>query len=219
MKKLSCALMLVFALVVGMSGVASAKSDHSNSGKHHGANRDGAYTAQDPPVEQKSTRDSNESSDHDEDGEPGNRPSDGSVGKADDKNPPGQHPDGSDHNKGYECDKNHGVGTGNPAHSGCAPTTTVKHHETTTTTEHRVTTTTEGPKVRHHTKTKLIPPVVVERPAPTTTIVRPIPVTKAVPTAPALAVTGNGDYSPWVTLAVFLLLAGAVIVWVTRYKK
>ncbi len=51
----------------------------------------------------------------------GNRPPAGSVGKADYKNPPGQLPDGSDHNKGYECDENEGVGKMNPAHSGCAP--------------------------------------------------------------------------------------------------
>ena len=51
----------------------------------------------------------------------GNRPCAGCVGKADYKNPPGQLPDGSDHNKGYECDENEGIGQMNPAHSGCAP--------------------------------------------------------------------------------------------------
>ena len=43
-------------------------------------------------------------------------------GKADAKNPPGQAPDGSDSNKGYECDENQGVGKTNPAHSGCSRT-------------------------------------------------------------------------------------------------
>src|SRR5205823_5065731 len=43
------------------------------------------------------------------------------VGNADGKNPPGQFKDGSDHNHGYECDKNHGIGRTNPAHSGCQP--------------------------------------------------------------------------------------------------
>ena len=67
---------------------------------------------------------------------PGNhtgRPCAGCVGNADDKNPPGQYPDGSDHNSGYECDGrdrpfknqngngNHGVGDENPAHTGCQP--------------------------------------------------------------------------------------------------
>jgi hypothetical protein len=47
------------------------------------------------------------------------------VGKADNKNPPGQHPNGTDHNAGYECDRNQGIGKSNPAHSGCtSPTTT-----------------------------------------------------------------------------------------------
>ncbi|HYI46392.1 MAG TPA: hypothetical protein VE174_13125 [Actinomycetota bacterium] len=41
----------------------------------------------------------------------------GCVGNADNKNPPGQYP--GDHNNGYECDGNNGVGKGNPAHSGC----------------------------------------------------------------------------------------------------
>jgi hypothetical protein len=54
----------------------------------------------------------------------GNRPCAGCVGNADYKNPPGQLPDGSDDNKGYECDENEGVGKMNPAHSGCLPTGT-----------------------------------------------------------------------------------------------
>lgn len=48
-----------------------------------------------------------------------NQPAAGTKGKADFKNPPGQAPDGSDKNKGYECDTNQGVGKTNPAHSGC----------------------------------------------------------------------------------------------------
>ena len=48
-----------------------------------------------------------------------NQPAAGTKGKADSKNPPGQAPDGSDSNKGYECDENQGVGKTNPAHSGC----------------------------------------------------------------------------------------------------
>jgi hypothetical protein len=43
------------------------------------------------------------------------RPANGSVGNADDKAPRGQ--SFGDHNKGYECDDNNGVGRGNPAHS------------------------------------------------------------------------------------------------------
>ena len=47
------------------------------------------------------------------------QPAAGTEGKADSKFPPGQSPDGTDHNNGYECDGNQGVGKTNPAHSGC----------------------------------------------------------------------------------------------------
>jgi hypothetical protein len=47
------------------------------------------------------------------------KPCSGCVGNADDKDPPGQSSDGSDHDAGYECDRNQGIGQGNPAHSGC----------------------------------------------------------------------------------------------------
>lgn len=62
-----------------------------------------------------------------------NQPCAGCVGNADDKNPPGQANDGSDHNNGYECDGNQGVGKTNPAHSGCESTTTTVPQTTTTT--------------------------------------------------------------------------------------
>jgi len=47
------------------------------------------------------------------------KPCAGCVGNADGKNPPGQQPGGNDHNAGYKCDRNQGVGQSNPAHSGC----------------------------------------------------------------------------------------------------
>ena len=43
----------------------------------------------------------------------------GCVGNADNQNPKGQMPNGSDRNAGYECDLNKGVGQGNPAHTNC----------------------------------------------------------------------------------------------------
>ena len=52
----------------------------------------------------------------------GNMPCAGCVGNADNENPSGQHHDGNDHNNGYECDGNKGVGKTNPAHSGCGYT-------------------------------------------------------------------------------------------------
>ena len=51
------------------------------------------------------------------------KPCAGCVGKADNKNPPGQQPDGSDANNGYECDGNNGIGKTNPAHTGCTSAT------------------------------------------------------------------------------------------------
>ena len=47
------------------------------------------------------------------------KPCAGCVGNADNKNPKGQLPGGSDGNNGYECDGNHGIGRTNPAHTGC----------------------------------------------------------------------------------------------------
>ena len=106
-------------------------SHHSDTG--HGANDGGGY---------QSTCDE---TDFGEPGQgpddPGGRPCAGCVGNADDKDPPGQHPDGGDANSGYECDGrdrpfdpttesdgngNHGVGDENPAHTGCSGTTTTQ---------------------------------------------------------------------------------------------
>lgn len=50
------------------------------------------------------------------------KPCAGCVGKADEKNPPGQQPGPNDKNKGYECDGNKGIGKTNPAHTGCTST-------------------------------------------------------------------------------------------------
>lgn len=51
------------------------------------------------------------------------KPAAGTVGKADEKNPPGQQPGPNDKNKGYECDGNKGIARTNPAHTGCKTTT------------------------------------------------------------------------------------------------
>ncbi len=82
-------------------------SHHSDSGD--GANRSG------PDNPYQNTCDGRQ---------PGNgqgnaRPCAGCVGNADDKFPPGQEPDGTDHNNGYECDGNEGIAKENPAHTGC----------------------------------------------------------------------------------------------------
>ncbi|MET9632015.1 hypothetical protein ABZX92_31580 [Lentzea sp. NPDC006480] len=78
----------------------------------NGANVNGPYD---------STRDGSPSLNGNGGGEAVGKPCAGCVGKADNKNPPGQQPGGSDANAGYECDTNHGVGRSNPAHTGCKP--------------------------------------------------------------------------------------------------
>jgi hypothetical protein len=70
-----------------------------------------------------STRDGSPSLNGNGDGLGVGQPCAGCVGKADNKNPPGQFPNGSDPNAGYECDRNNGIGKTNPAHTGCAATT------------------------------------------------------------------------------------------------
>lgn len=85
-----------------------SKADFSG----RGANKHGPYD---------STRDGSPSANGNGGGKAAGKPCAGCVGKADNKNPPGQLPGGSDANAGYECDRNHGVGRGNPAHTACVP--------------------------------------------------------------------------------------------------
>jgi hypothetical protein len=85
-----------------------SKADFSG----HGANVQGTYD---------STRDGSPSGNGNGNGNAVGKPCAGCVGKADNKNPPGQMPNGSDPNAGYECDRNHGIGRTNPAHTGCTP--------------------------------------------------------------------------------------------------
>ena len=72
-----------------------------------------------------STRDGSPSLNGNGGGTATGKPCAGCVGKADNKNPKGQAPSGPvDHNNGYECDGNHGIGKGNPAHTACSATDT-----------------------------------------------------------------------------------------------
>ena len=87
----------------------ASKADFSGKG----ANQHGSYD---------STRDGSPSGNGNGKGEAKGKPCAGCVGKADNKNPKGQYPNGSDHNAGYECDRNHGIGRSNPAHTGCTTT-------------------------------------------------------------------------------------------------
>ena len=95
----------------GTSGNVSEPQPRSKADKNGtGANQPGPYD---------STRDGSPSLNGKGDGKATGKPCAGCVGKADNKNPKGQLPDGSDHNAGYECDRNQGIGKTNPAHTGC----------------------------------------------------------------------------------------------------
>jgi hypothetical protein len=96
----------------GNSSQGCDGSHNSNTG--HGANHSGAYD---------NTCDGSPSGNGNGNGKATGKPCAGCVGNADDKNPKGQYPNGSDHNAGYECDRNHGIGRSNPAHTGCTETT------------------------------------------------------------------------------------------------
>src|SRR6185312_10440450 len=87
----------------------TSNADH-NTGGANGQCPGGPYC---------STRDGSASGNGNGNGNATGKPCAGCVGKADNKNPKGQNPNGSDHNAGYECDRNHGIGRTNPAHTGC----------------------------------------------------------------------------------------------------
>ncbi|HEX4733333.1 MAG TPA: hypothetical protein VH247_02880 [Thermoleophilaceae bacterium] len=93
----------------GNSAQGCDGTHHSDTG--HGANQGGPYD---------NTCDGSPSGNGNGNGKATGKPCAGCVGNADDKNPKGQMPNGSDHNVGYECDRNHGIGRSNPAHTGCA---------------------------------------------------------------------------------------------------
>jgi hypothetical protein len=112
---IAAAALFAGGLLLGSSGTASAEPSTECSVSHHsdtgvGANQGGPYD---------STCDGSPSQNGLGDGNATGQPCAGCVGNADDKNPPGQMPDGSDANAGYECDTNNGIGRTNPAHTGC----------------------------------------------------------------------------------------------------
>ena len=105
----------------GTSGTCSTPQPSSNADSNNtGANS----TSTTNPY--RSTRNGAPSDNGSGTGQATGRPCAGCVGQADNKNPPGQASSGpSDHNNGYECDGNNGIGQTNPAHTGCTtpPTT------------------------------------------------------------------------------------------------
>ena len=111
----------------GTSGDATEPQPPSNADQNPGgANGDQCST--DPKGTYCSTRDGSPSLNGNGGGEAVGKPCAGCVGKADNKNPPGQEvtdPMGTFPNNGYECDHNNGIGKTNPAHTGCQTAPTV----------------------------------------------------------------------------------------------
>jgi hypothetical protein len=105
----------------GTSGDATEPQPPSGADQNPGgANGDQCST--DPKGTYCSTRDGSASMNGNGDGAAVGKPCAGCVGKADNKNPPGQEvtdPMGTFPNNGYECDHNNGIGKTNPAHTGC----------------------------------------------------------------------------------------------------
>jgi hypothetical protein len=154
-----------FAIVLAMVSPAGASPDgHPPNGNGKGLVHNHASDDQSNPAPQGGDQGANQdcgaycpsgvglpSGNGNGDGNATGQPCAGCVGNADDKNPPGQFKDGSDHNNGYECDGNNGIGKTNPAHSGCSPTTdpstttTTVPRSTTTTVPHESTTTSSVP--------------------------------------------------------------------------
>jgi len=95
------------------SSSGGGQTQAGTTSSERGANQSGPFTS-DPSAKEQPSGNGNSTNNN------SHKPCAGCVGNADDKNPPGQSP--NDHNRGYECDQNQGVGQGNPAHTGCTTT-------------------------------------------------------------------------------------------------
>ena len=150
-------------------------------------------------------------------GNGGNGKCAGCTGKADDKAPGGQYP--GDHNNGYECDHNSGVGKGNPAHSKCAVESPSRPS--------RPSRRDSNPSRPDFNRPRSVPdvnqpPVVLPAapiPAPPVTVLGKPPVAApAPPPAPpaelpgVLPVTGSKDVSIFMFIGVLLIGAGSLFV-------
>jgi hypothetical protein len=164
-----------------------------------------------------STSDGTPSGNGNGDGNATGKPCGGCVGNADDKNPPGQAHDGSDHNNGYECDGNSGVGKTNPAHSGCQPTTTVpctgEQCVTTTTVPQTTTTVPQTTTTVQQTTTTAAPTTTTTVAGATTTTAQVLGVqfTRGDEQARGLATTGDPYFRPFTMLGALLLLLGITL--------
>jgi hypothetical protein len=112
-RRTALAALLTFACCCfALTGSALAANDNNPNAQGHGANASGPFDGD---------ADGSPSGNGNGGGNATGKPCAGCVGKADDKNPPGQSV--NDNNNGYECDNNHGIGKTNPAHTRTCTTT------------------------------------------------------------------------------------------------
>jgi len=158
-------------------------------------------------------------------GSGGGRPCMGCVGNADNKNPPGQFPDGSDHNNGYECDGNNGVGKGNPAHTDCQPVTPPKPPKPPTCPDGRPMPSNgicDVPVQRPPLPDVIKRPSVPDRVLPRQPFGRPPEVPKWKPRQRiqgVLPVTGPSQLLPYVWVAMSLIAAGIAALLTDRRRR
>jgi LPXTG-motif cell wall-anchored protein len=174
-----------------------------------------------------STRDGSPSANGSGDGKATGEPCAGCVGKADNKNPQGQMPNASDANAGYECDTNHGIAKGNPAHTacasapeeGCVPTETVPCVPP----ECVPTETVPCVSPPQCVPTETVPcaPIVtvVESPLPPTSQAVAAPTALASPAVSALPNTGAPDDLPWLAGAALASIAAGVVLMTSRRQR
>jgi LPXTG-motif cell wall-anchored protein len=182
----------------------------------NGANDSGAYD---------STCDGRESENGNGNGSASGRPCMGCVGNADNKNPPGQFPDGSDSNNGYECDGNNGVGKGNPAHTDCVEPEDVRKPPKTCPDGRPMPPSgicdepVKRPPLPDVIKRPSVPP---DRVLPRVPFARPPEVPKFVPrrrVSGVLPVTGPSQLLPFIWVAMSLIAAGIAALMSTRRRK
>jgi hypothetical protein len=167
-----------------------------------------------------STRDGTASGNGNGGGEAVGKPCAGCVGKADNKNPQGQKPNGSDPNAGYECDRNHGIGRTNPAHTGCrAPVVPPPPPPTTAC----------GPTPANNQCLPVTPPACVPAAGEdascaavegvtTEAKARPTVSRRALPESEVLAATGTSGIPAVTTVGLFLLALGCLAVCAGRRR-
>ena len=123
---MAAAVALGFGLATPIAAMADGTSGDPNQPQPTSTadQNSGGANGQCPGAIYCSTRDGSPSENGNGNGNAVGKPCAGCVGKADNKNPPGQEnqdPAGTFPNNGYECDNNSGIGQTNPAHTGCSP--------------------------------------------------------------------------------------------------